>query len=734
MNREDSSPAASPPEPDVTVKINSDGTIVPLPTGAVVVSRVDMSQVTVMPPPINGRDTEPVSTAPLDETYRRENCFAVGGQAEIFKGEDINLRRQVAIKSLRRELIDRPDARAAFINEARITAQLDHPGIVPIYSINTDKENGLHLTMKIIRGSSLKARLSAIRRDYEQDRIPPASEPSRLAARLEIALKICEALEYAHSRNVMHCDIKPENVMLGEAGEIYLMDWGLARLIREPDFDPDKWEAPQQIAGTPRYLSPEAAAGLYCDHRADIYSLGLILYELVFLAPAFDGTDYTLLLKKIRHGRMRPLRHRFRRPVSPDLKAVVLKAIAPRREERYSRVADLAADLRHYLRGEAVSARPESWFGTLSRWCMRRRQLMLALVLGGLMLGMIGTLSTLYHRIYRDRARNRRSLAVSEALAGWTRSGYRLDRSLTGFEFLLSAAANEAMFLLSAPMPTDRRAIAQTVPGASLPTGSGGDPARIGWSAAPDTPTAHLEERLSALVRLRPRLLRTMLAGRGAGDAVGPLPAEHPADLSAEEMPMTRIYFGFDDGLFVNYPATAIPRDYDPRRRVWYRKVREAGAAAGVVWFRPYRSVEGYWVLSCAVPMVDGAGKFRGVAALDLRLSRLTAGMRQNGNLGSAVLAKYLIDGEGRIITSGTRSRRKEGAGVREFFPDEALRNTFLKRRNGFAPRREGDREIVYLYMTLASADWRYIEKLDLDELVRNNVRKNRLQRKGRRR
>ena len=279
MKRDTSNAEAAeiPADPDVTVKINSDGTTTLSSEGSSrIIDRIDLSSVTEMAAPIGSADPEPVAGAPLDGVYRKGSCFARGGQAEIFKGEDINLRRPVAIKSLRDELLDRPEARAAFINEARITAQLDHPGIVPIYSINTDERSGLHLTMKIIRGTSLKARLNAICRDYEKNRIPAASESALLADRLEIVLKICEALQYAHSRNVMHCDLKPENIMLGEADEVYLMDWGLARLIEEPDFDPEKWHAPQQIAGTPRYLSPEAAAGLYCDHRADIYSLGLI--------------------------------------------------------------------------------------------------------------------------------------------------------------------------------------------------------------------------------------------------------------------------------------------------------------------------------------------------------------------------------------------------------------------------------------------------------------------------
>lgn len=724
--------AELPADPDVTEKINSDGTT-SLPRSGGSITRANMSQVTMVPPPISARDTEPVCSAPLDETYRKGNCFAGGGQAEIFKGEDINLRRQVAIKSLREELVNRPDARAAFINEARITAQLDHPGIVPIYSINTDSRNGLHLVMKIIRGTSLRTRLGTYCQDYKQNRIPPGAESNHLSGRLEIALKICEALEYAHSRNVMHCDLKPENVMLGESGEVYLMDWGLARLIREPGFDPKKWEAPQQIAGTPRYLSPEAANGLYCDQRADIYSLGLILYELIFLAPAFEGKDYAQLLKQIRGGQMRPLHHRFKRHVSPDLKAVVRKAIAPRREERYASVADLAADLRRHLRGEAVSARPESWFESCSRWCAQRREVMLAMVLTGLLLGVIGISNTLYHRIYHERERNQRLLAVSEALADCTLSGYRLDRALTRYEFSLSTAASEAMFLLNSPdLVGRRRAFAQTVPGIELPKDRHGDPARIAWNVAPGANVAHLNERLIQMALLRPRLLSTLLERAENRIVSGADSGNRLAEAAVGETPVSRIYFGFDDGLFINYPAAAIRPDYDPRNRIWYRGALRNRKSAKPTWFHPYRSVEGYAVLSCAIPMVDAAGRFHGVAALDLRLSNLTAALWQNGNLGSAVLEKFLLDSEGNIITFGGKQNRKEEETPTEgLFPDETLRNTFLNRRNGFVIRQEGKRKIVYLYMQLASADWRYIEKLELGKLISSNTRKGRREEQG---
>lgn len=732
---------------DVTVKLNPDGTTSIPMTGSGsrrITLRTGMTQLTTPPPPISDKTVEPVHAAPLDGTYRKGNCFAVGGQAEIFKGEDLNLHRQVAIKSLRAELIDRPDARAAFINEARITAQLDHPGIVPIYSINTDDHGGLHLTMKIIRGTSLKTRFTEITRAYEENRVSINHESTRLAERLDIVLKICDALAYAHSRNVMHCDLKPENVMLGEAGEAYLMDWGLARLIHEPDFDPGKWKTPQKIAGTPRYLSPEAANGLYCDQRADIYSLGLILYEMVFLAPAFEGNDYTMLLHRIRYGAMRPLRHRFKYEVSPDIKAIVLKAIAPRREERYSSVDDLAADLRRFLRGEAVSARKESWFGKLARWCARRQRLMLSLVLTGLLLGAIGILSTLYHRIYREKEHNQQALAISEALARCSQSGFLLDRMLTRYELLLSATSDAMMHLRDAADANPaaaKTAKKKSAPSAKTVTASHAgtavvpseekDGCSLAWHLAPGTKVPNLRQQLAGITLLKPRMRRLLF-----GEAN---PQRQNGHASLCGLPVSKVYFGFDDGLLILFPASTIASGFDPRRQPWYAEGMKNDGSRGTTWERPVLGTGKDPVLRCTMPMIDATGRFHGVAGLDLRLSELVVALRKNGNCGDMVLEKFLIDGNGNTLISGSELLpRDEDAGDAEAEReepeekkaknevktglDDTLKHILLKKNNGFVIRREGDRDTVYLCRQLASADWRYIEKLDLDTLTSNNM------------
>ena len=164
--------------------------------------------------------------------------------------------------------------------------------------------------------------------------------------------------KYAHSRNVMHCDLKPANIMIGEYHEAYIMDWGIAHAI-QPE------ESKRTLAGTPQYLSPEAILGESCDQRADIFAMGAILFETVMLKPAFTGETAEEVMANIRDGAMEPETHRFGTRVSRDLKAIIRKALAADPACRYQQIGELSADLRRCLMGleverQARQSTPES--------------------------------------------------------------------------------------------------------------------------------------------------------------------------------------------------------------------------------------------------------------------------------------------------------------------------------------------------------------------------------------
>ena len=281
-----------------------------------------------------------INLCDLKQIYTVGEEIGNGGQAVVYSGVQTALQRDVAVKSLRKEHLDNDLRREEFIYEARLTAALDHPAIIPIYNLCSDSDGGLFLSMKKLNGISLKSYLLTTVERYQNSGFENFDEESALANRLDILLKVCQAIEYVHSKKIIHCDLKPENIMLGEFGEVYVMDWGIARKFDRNDNDNGK------IMGTPRYTSPENLNGLPCDNRSDIYSLGVILFEIVTLSPAFSGDTAQEIVAKVKNAGFNPLKHRFNANIPSDLHAIIRKACAADPRERYQTVADLSGDIR----------------------------------------------------------------------------------------------------------------------------------------------------------------------------------------------------------------------------------------------------------------------------------------------------------------------------------------------------------------------------------------------------
>ena len=257
----------------------------------------------------------------INATMEIRNTIAEGGQGILSSAADLPLNRLVAVKSLKKEFVHNSEQRSRFIAEAKVTAQLDHPSIVPIYTLTTDEENGLHLAMKKLQGLTLQEYLEQVSRCYSMDGVRSYDEQKSIRYRLDLFLRICDAIAYAHSRNVLHCDLKPENIMIGEYHEAYVMDWGIAHPIRNAEYNPENWVRPKMISGTPRFLAPEVIAGDLPDERADVFALGLILFEIVTLQPAFSGKDNETLMAKILDGKMAEVKHLYRIKIDTDLEA-----------------------------------------------------------------------------------------------------------------------------------------------------------------------------------------------------------------------------------------------------------------------------------------------------------------------------------------------------------------------------------------------------------------------------
>jgi serine/threonine protein kinase len=212
--------------------------------------------------------------------------IAQGGKCNIQSCRDLHLGRVICHKALRREFADDPEERRLFLREARVTAMLQHPNTAPVYEVGSDAMGHYYFTMKLVAGATLREVVDGI--SHGDAGITAAWDLHRL---IDVVIQVGQVLSYAHVHGVVHCDVKPENIVVGAYGEVLLLDWGLA-YIRSKEADPGPAEtvdssdhsplhSQESHPGTPLYMSPEQVGGKDIDHRTDIYSLGAILFEIL---------------------------------------------------------------------------------------------------------------------------------------------------------------------------------------------------------------------------------------------------------------------------------------------------------------------------------------------------------------------------------------------------------------------------------------------------------------------
>jgi serine/threonine-protein kinase len=319
--------------------------------------------------------------------FRVLRPHAKGGLGQVSVALDGELNREVALKEIQEQYADDPQSRTRFLLEAEVTGGLEHPGVVPVYSLGKHPDGRPFYAMRFIRGDSLK---DAIDRFHRDDK-PGRDEGERTLALRQLLgrfVDVCEAVAYAHSRGVLHRDLKPSNVMLGQYGETLVVDWGLAKPLgqRQPaegaaerTLRPTGAKTPAQtqgVVGTPAYMSPEQAGGRaeLLSPASDVYSLGATLYALLTGKPPVEDSDLNLLLGRVQLGDY-PRPRQVKPGVPPALEAVCLKAMALKPEDRYGSAKELAEEVEHWLAGEPVRAWPEPWPVRVSRWLKRHRTL-----------------------------------------------------------------------------------------------------------------------------------------------------------------------------------------------------------------------------------------------------------------------------------------------------------------------------------------------------------------------
>lgn len=304
--------------------------------------------------------------------YRALRLHAKGGLGEIYVARDEELHREVALKEIQDRFADNAESRTRFKQEAEITGNLEHPGIVPVYGLGQYEDGRPYYAMRFIRGDSLKEAIDKHHAKHTQS-LTVGEAGLELRKLLRRFSDVCNAVEYAHSRGVLHRDLKPGNIILGKYGETLVVDWGLAKTQGQKDNLDDGLEpvvttsgsgtTPTLVGsavGTPAYMSPEQAAGRVTElgPATDVYSLGATLFHLLTGKPPIVGKNPLELVEKAERGEIRRPRE-VRGDVPKPLEAVCLKAMAKDPAERYVSPGALSEEIEKWLADEPISAYSE---------------------------------------------------------------------------------------------------------------------------------------------------------------------------------------------------------------------------------------------------------------------------------------------------------------------------------------------------------------------------------------
>jgi eukaryotic-like serine/threonine-protein kinase len=693
-----------------------------------------------------------VSTENISGTYVDDDNYTIlesideGAMGEILIARDNKLNRTVAYKKIHAHVAEIPSYLGRFYMEAQVTAQLQHPNIVPVYDLmTTDKSVGY--AMKLIDGVTLKGHIKETQDQYVKNGEP--DEHHTLHARLEHFLKVCDAMHYAHRKGVIHRDLKPLNIMIGPYNEVYVMDWGIAKtvevdketfgdktvLVGHEEVDDDDKTKMGQVMGTPAYMSPEQAEGEHdiLDHRSDLYALGLILFELVTFHRAINGKNTDQVMMKARRGHIdEPPSYGKQEDDQEQLLAIVKKATQYMPEDRYPTVADFSDDIRRFMHGEAIKARPESRRQKVMRWVAQHRKAAVNIVLYSVLASFLSIVAILVLQMHSMKESQSEDKITNRFTTSVANKAQKIDTQFLKYEGILEGVTIGATNLLnqgsidtSIYYTNDTIAIPGEGPSDYKFSDVYGFPVSVDYHVYKLAPGVNEDDVKPVLQRLNPlrHSFKSLMLKSYKEDVALDDDEAARKIIMQEGLPLVWSYIGLEDGVMAEYPGkTGYPDAFDPRQRPWYRGTIDK---TGINWLPPYIDVGGRGVLLPATsPIFDNDGKFIGVAGVEVTLDYIRKRLMSLYGI-EGIEETYLLNDKAEIIVTSSDKNQSYGLGTLinaieelEVFPNEYVVNKISRGQSGHYFYIERGREKVIAYYKLNSTGWYYVAKADAEELL----------------